>query len=274
MIIPNTYYDDHPGISQSMLKEFSKSPRHYFCKYIEKSIEQKESESMRIGTLVHAMLLQPDKQHMFPVFDGEKRTNEQKAKYAEMQNEACKNGGFVVRRDEYDVACAMVESVKSTSTWGIIESHLQLTEAPLEWTCEHTDLLCKGRIDGLVGKEDKQLVVEIKTTADASFEGFSKSIFNFGYDLQAAHYMQAVATHIGKSPDSFLFVLVENKAPYLTAFYELGAETIYSANAARIALMKRFKECRDKNEWPGYSEEIKEINIPFYAMTKREEVSL
>ncbi|UCH47740.1 MAG: PD-(D/E)XK nuclease-like domain-containing protein [Betaproteobacteria bacterium] len=76
------------------------------------------------------------------------------------------------------------------------------------------------------------IVLDLKTTSDCRPDAFKRTREHFGYDLQAAHYVEAVTRLTGSTPQ-FAFLSVELSAPYSVWVHELEAGEI---RAARLLL--------------------------------------
>ena len=68
-------------------------------------------------------------------------------------------------------------------------------------------------------------IIDLKTTKDASKESFRRSIDDYGYDLQAAFYTDAVKMAIGREVP-FYFLVVESDAPHSVRLYRIGQASI------------------------------------------------
>lgn len=84
-----------------------------------------------------------------------------------------------------------------------------------------------------------EVVLELKTTGDVRPRAFARTRRRFGYDLKAAHYVEAVQRLTGRAP-RFVFVAVELTAPHYVWVYEMSAAELARASAelaaARAAL--------------------------------------
>ena len=84
-----------------------------------------------------------------------------------------------------------------------------------------------------------EVVLELKTTGDVRPRAFARTRRRFGYDLKAAHYVQAVQRLTGRTP-RFVFVAVELTSPHYVWVYEMSAAELARASAelaaARAAL--------------------------------------
>jgi hypothetical protein len=82
-----------------------------------------------------------------------------------------------------------------------------------------------------------EIVLDLKTTSDCRPPAFGRTRERFGYDLQAAHYVDAVTRLTGKTP-RFAFLAVELTAPYSVWLHELDGNEIDAASA-RLDELKR-----------------------------------
>ncbi|HSD44388.1 MAG TPA: PD-(D/E)XK nuclease-like domain-containing protein [Burkholderiales bacterium] len=66
-----------------------------------------------------------------------------------------------------------------------------------------------------------EIVLELKTTGDVRPRAFARTRKRFGYDLQAAHYAEAVERLTGRTP-RFAFIAVELQTPFYAWVHELS----------------------------------------------------
>jgi hypothetical protein len=77
----------------------------------------------------------------------------------------------------------------------------------------------------------EDVILEVKTTADVRATRFARTRSRFGYDLQAAHYVEAVSRLTGREP-RFVFVAVEPSAPHYVWAHELSRAELAVARTA------------------------------------------
>lgn len=128
--------------------------------------------------------------------------------------------------------------------------------------CEDADtgLQLKARPDWMSGNA----IVDLKTCQDASPDGFARTVAQFGYDIQAAFYLD-VANVLGLSKEHFLFVCCEKEPPYCVAVYELDEESIQIGRSKYRRLLNRYLECVVANQWPGYSKDVQFLSLPAWS---------
>ena len=122
-------------------------------------------------------------------------------------------------------------------------------------------------------------LIDIKSTSDASFEGFAKQIGNLAYHLQAAFYLDVFNQSQGTNYTDFHFIAVENKAPYAVAIYRLDENHIEAGRKAYRKAMDRYAEflasgasIEDLTTLRnfGYPTDIIDIQVPYYILDKVE----
>ena len=126
---------------------------------------------------------------------------------------------------------------------------------------EDTGLPLKARPDLWV--EDHTLV-DVKTTDDATVEGFSRTVTSFGYHIQAAHYLEMTGA------ENFIFVAVERKAPYAVGIYKLDAEWLQAGANLRRKAITLLHECKALDSWPAYPAAVQTLSCPKWVLNKSE----
>jgi exodeoxyribonuclease VIII len=112
---------------------------------------------------------------------------------------------------------------------------------------------------------ERGVIVDLKTTRDASPDGFAKSVAQYRYHVQAAFYSDGYRAAFGEAPRGFVFIAVETEPPYLVAVY-VASETM--AQRGRIEYqtdLDTFRRCQDADTWPGYSDAPLTIDLPKWA---------
>lgn len=251
-------YRAYKALSQSSLKEFAKSPRHY----AQSQAEQREPTAALIfGQAFHAMMADLDNADAkpyaaMPKIDG--RTKE--GKIAKEQFMADNAGAIIVSEDE----AIRLEGMKRSAQGHVEVRKLldNMNNKELSLFSYDEGVLCKGRFDMLSGTT----IVDWKTTEDASAKAASYAIRDFRYDLQDSFY-SSLARKCGVEVREFVFVFIEKKPPHGIAMYRISARSLEKVDNERKALLKRFKEVNETynglawQDWPCYSEEVSDLEI-------------
>ena len=134
------------------------------------------------------------------------------------------------------------------------------------WTDADFGVLCRLRADWL--DEAHQVVVDLKTTRDAGMDAFARSAVEYRYHVQAAYYWDGLVA-CGWVPQAFVFVCVETAPPYGVALYSVKPEDLDLGRAVYRRDLATYAECLRSGEWPGYPEEIRELELPGWARVVR-----
>ena len=140
-------------------------------------------------------------------------------------------------------------------------------EKSVYWLDALTGVLCRCRPDWW---RDDNVIVDLKTTEDASQEGFARSMAKFRYDVQAAYYLDGVQAATRKRPKAFVFIAVEKKPPYGVGVYVLDAESLELGRAQYQHDLRIYAECVRTGEWPGYGDKIQTISLPGWHANKNQ----
>jgi len=176
---------------------------------------------MRIGTLTHLAVLEPDRFDsecvVMPTMD--RRTKAGKEAWAAAEAD----GKKLLKPDELDQIDRMHQSLLSHPGARKALKSAGKAEQSIFAVDPATGLEMKCRPDYLT---DSGWVIDLKTTTDASVESFTKSTANFRYHVQAAWYLHVIQTATGERPKGFVFLAVEKTAPYAVQVFKASAELI------------------------------------------------
>lgn len=249
----NQEYNALPYVNKSTLWEMRKSPLHYW--HLMHDTPKKDTPAMKLGRAVHSRFLTPDQfDDEFAVApDCDRRTKEGKAIWAELME----SGKEVISTEDWTT----IQGMQAEFPFRML--HNARTELPLIWTDSETGVMCKGRLDAITD----DYVIDYKTTSDASTNGFVNEAIRYGYDLQAAMYLEAARAN-GYSPKGFIFIAQEKNAPYLVNILHAGEAFIDRGIFLMNDLLEKYKTCRDADEWPGYGEN--EIILPEWEVLSDE----
>jgi exodeoxyribonuclease VIII len=136
-------------------------------------------------------------------------------------------------------------------------------EETIVWDDPRTGLRCKARAD--YHAAERGVLVDIKTTEDASEKGFMLSVARYGYHLQHAHYASAFQA-LGHELRAFLFVAVEKEPPYAVAVHCLDPEAEARGIELRDRAMDTLNHCLRTDTWPAYEPRIHRLALPLWAL--------
>lgn len=142
----------------------------------------------------------------------------------------------------------------------IMQTYLDDPESVIEGTgfFQHEGADCKVRPD--LWNPGAGVVVDLKTTQSANEKDFARSVVKYGYAFQACWYLHGLRL-MGENPKQFVFVCVEKTAPYLTNAFTLSASDVDRQKSIMSDVCKLWATCMDSGVWPGYSDEVKTLNL-------------
>jgi len=260
--LENADYHRHHAVSKSHLDLVARSPLHYWARYLDPNrIEPEPTPAMLMGTALHTHVLeldQWDQRYVMAPEGIDRRTKQGKAEWEAFT--VASTGRTVLSKADADTVMRMARSVYAHSAAAMLLAMAGKAETTWMWTDETTGLECKCRPDWLT--DDHRLIVDLKTTEDASPRGFQKSVATWRYFVQSSWYLDGVQAASGTRPDQFIFIVVEKKPPYAVAVYAADADMIAAgAKQARLDL-DTLAVCKAADAWPGYSDQIETISLP------------
>lgn len=238
------------AVNKSTLWWLRKSPAHYQWAL---TAETPDTPAMKFGRAVHAAILEPEKYASdFVTFFGDRRTKAGKEEYQALID----SGKEIISIEDAETVLGMVHAIPRRVFEMISMAD---KEKALLWTDPESGVECKGRLDAI----RNGLVIDYKTTTDASTDAFSREAMRYGYDLQAAMYLTAAELN-GYGKCDFVFIAQEKAAPFAVNIIRASDGFIERGLWIMRDLLKKWKECNDSGEWPGYGEN--NLIIPEWAV--------
>jgi exodeoxyribonuclease VIII len=260
MLTNDNYHQDRTHISASGLKLISKSPLHYWDRYINPAYLDATTAAMAFGNVVHTLMLEPKEFELrYAVApDINKTTKDGKAAYTAF-TEANEGKEFISSKD-FATATSMIEKAKSNP---IVTDLLDLSEKEAMYTFTINGVQCKMKADAINIFDG--CIIDIKTCQDASPSEFGKSAFNLNYLLQAAFYLDGYYLATGNNLKRFIFIAMEKTAPFIVKPYELTPEQIELGRQQYKAALQTYKKCLASGNWEAYGDEIQPLTLPNWA---------
>lgn len=248
-------------VSKSALERVSQTPAHYKA-YIDGVSPEKTGPALSFGRAFHCALLEP---HLFegaftvePEFGDCRKTDNKKAR-AEWRGAHA--GSELLSAEDSDAIAGMVDAFRRHPLAGrmVVDGKSELT---LVWKDAATGLTCKSRSDYYV--ERLGMVLDVKSTEDASKDSFAKEIVRYRYHWQDALYRAGYGA-LGAAVKYFMFGAVEKTPPYAVAIHTLEAEGIGRGYTHVQRHMTTLADCLAKDSWPAYPVEIQTVVLPPWA---------
>lgn len=247
-------YRAHPAISRSELWRLNDSPQKFLW---HKEHPEEPTPALLFGQFLHCALLEPDslleRYANMPAID--RRTKEGKEEYKIFLSYAA--GRTIVTPDIVENVWGIVDAINAEpmAVKLLVGEH----EKPFFWVDEMTGEECKCRVDVWNTRFSQPIIVDIKTTQNASTDAFMKSAIKYGYDFQAAMYSEGVRKVTGKEP-LFVFIAVEKEPPYAINILQADEAFLQRGYDTFRELIGTYHECKQTGNWYGYLGEYNQIN--------------
>lgn len=255
------YHADTTRISKSGLDLIARSPAHYFHKYLSaERPAEKRTPALIQGGAIHTAVLEP---HLFAgqyAIEPEvnKRTNKGKEDIELFV--AANQGKTIIDLDTYTMAMRMRDAVYKHPVASEL-LNAGTAEQTIVWNDEDTGARCKCRPDFVTASG---IILDLKSTEDASSEAFGKSSFNYRYHVQAPFYSDGVEAN-GRSFEGFAFIAVEKTPPYAVVIYYVDDRIMSLGRQAYKKDLERYVMCLEKNQWPAYGDDVQPLSLPAWA---------
>lgn len=268
--LPAERYHAAPGFSHSM--SLHMDPPCRLPVYLSK--REEPSIYMILGTLAHAMILEPDKPlpqiavrpDTYPApadcsavkqkkaMPGDPLDWHGSAKYCQQWVADAEAAGLIVlTQKEYSELEGMVRTVAETKMLSKILRNAQ-TEVSVfsAFAIGEGVVLRKVRLD-IVPRGNA--LIDLKTVDEASVDTFRNKLEYDGWATQAAN---AIELWNAQNPEhqktEFGFVLIERKPPHVLIHCQVQQEDIEWGRLKMYDRVESYYVCSQKGEWPGYPE--------------------
>ena len=251
--LPEHVYNKHPSLRQSDFKNFLISPREYQ----RRKDEDIPKEHFSLGTIAHALVLEPgaikDKGR-FVQYD---QLNPTTGKPYQMKSQKCQD---FVAGTPAGVTIYTKEILQDAMT--IAEYVLRYVNLPppsyrelSAFTTLH-GVNIKARADWISWDRDGCFIWDLKLTRDLD-RWAREARYVLKYHIAAVWYANCFFEGLGTGPgrwqpDGMKFLVVSNDPENLDHMvYEPSLDAIAEAAELIDTYLPEFRECRENNEWPG-----------------------
>lgn len=247
-------YFEHPAVSASALSVFRRSRRLYHARYVAKTMPSSTTARLDLGSACHVAVLEPDtlNDRVTIAPDVNRRTKAGRDELAAFEAE--NSGKLILSPADFEKVVAVRDAVMSVKLARQLIEREGTVEQPVFWHDAETFTHCKAKPDKHLPND--QVVVDLKTTTDASEWGFGGSVAKFNYGLQAAHYLA------GTEAERFVWVVVAIEPPHEVALYELNAEGRGRAKMVHQRTLHELSEVMLSGEWNPQPTTTTEIELP------------
>lgn len=302
--LSNEAYHGGPGVSKSGLDLVNRTPAHYFAATAarEAGVERKTTAAFTFGTAFHALILEPEsfaETYALPFIppEGALRTVDEisarlnalglktsgtKQAVTDRLREAApetvfyqdavdayqkeNEGKVILSAEDFARLDAMRAAVMSHKAASWLINFPGKAEQSVYWTDEETGVLCRCRPDFW---RNDDILVDVKTTEDASLEGFVRSVVKYRYHVQDPFYTDGVRKATGRKPKGFVFLAIEKEPPHAVGVYVLDEDFVAMGRDEYRANLATFKACQETGIWSGYGENVQTMAPPPWLIARR-----
>jgi exodeoxyribonuclease VIII len=275
-LLPNRIVEDMPAAvyhavdalgSSTLRKVLSASPAHAVAAIR----NREETASQRLGTALHAALLEPAKfaAQIAIAPECDRRTKDGKAVWEAFQLQA--EGRTVITADQGESLAGMVEAVKASKAAAGLLRMANVREVSVFATDPLIGLPIKARLDAWAPGDRGEFIVDIKTTSGlASRSEFERTLASYGYGAQAAFYMR-VARAAGLKVSEFIFIAVETSDPYGVGCYALDEEIVALFEPEVDRAIEAWAVAKRGGVFRAYPDEVQKLGAPKWLRRQLEE---
>ncbi len=256
-------YREHQALNFSLAKHLLRSPAHFRAA---QAAQEPETKAMLLGTILHGMVLEDKPISDFAAVrpDGLNLTTKAGKAWKES------NPGPEITHDEW---CDLLEMKMAIERHDCaIEALHACREREVELYATMRGAECKAKPDAIgTGWDGAPLILDLKTTDNASPEAFRKTIIQRNYEMQASWYCDLAAIALGwENEPRFAWIAVEKSPPYAVAVYECGSDFMAAGRAMCQKAIETYRECQEIGEWPGPADGWNVINPPAWYAYRNE----
>lgn len=233
-----------PSVSSTVLRAVEqRSLRHgWMASHLNPDREESPKDAFRLGTALHSLSFEgalSPKYFAISKYD-EFRTNEAKA-WRDAQINA---GRTVLKQKDLKIVKDMCEALleEPAIQQGLFDEKGEV-ETSVFHKDEETGLWLKVRPDVV---PVNPVLVDLKTTADASRRAVERNVIDYGYHMQLALAAEVIEKVVGTPIEECWLVMIEKEAPHTVVFAEIDMDLVAWGRVLNRAAMRKFADCLAK----------------------------
>lgn len=205
-------------LSKHTLEEFAANPWKFFkLRANPERAPETDTAVFALGRAVHAAVLTPDVfAQGFVQMPAEIKTKRGKA-WEEFK--AANEGKEIITAEQAELCELLTHTVRASSAQDYLDE-CELREVTALWTALGEPM--KSRFDA--ASKSFGVIADLKTCQNCTAEQFVKDADSYGYDIQAAMYLDA-ARACGYYPSTFAFICVEKTFPFAVCVHTFSPES-------------------------------------------------
>lgn len=256
-----------PSLSSSIGKKLiNETPRHAWAAHprLNPIFEREEKAAFDLGKAAHKLMLGKGAELAVIPFD-DYRKKEAKG----LRDDAYAAGQIPLLAEQMRAVEAMVAAGRDQ-----LKDHEDASQAfsngkpevTLIW--QEGPVWCRAMLDWMPN-EGRRFWDYKSTGQSANPDTYGRTMFNLGYDFQAAFYRRGIRKVLGVADPIFEFVVQENQPPFALSVIGLPPAAIDDADTDVQQAIDLWASCLEHDIWPGYPRRTCYVDPPGYIMAQR-----
>lgn len=270
--LSNEAYHADCRLSRSGLAKLLSCPAKFYHEYLNEFATDVDTPAMAMGRAVHTAVLEPEKfSEQFISYEKEFNGTSKEGRALKSANP----GKHIFSYSDMEIIRGVNQSVRLDPVFQYFvdvndNAKRGLVECSLMYSVPDLPVQLRSRPDFF----NDEVVIDLKTCKSATLEEFERSVKIYHYDMQAAMMQDALLALTGKVYTNFLFLCVEKEAPFVCSSFLLKGEAIEIGRQRYYKAVKRFIECTEKNQWPGYYESVQMAGFTNWDLKRMQDEEL
>jgi len=271
--LSNELYNVSKAMRSTVLKKLhDATPGH--LRYLLDNPSFETTEALLRGQVLHCMVLEyHNLQKQFVIERTElkdktklNKNGGSKEDWDQLKSMAEVLGVPLVKHDMYLQVKGMANSISKHQHWQLFNA---VGRKELSLFAEIEGVPCKARYDVMASDEGQTFICDLKTSKETlTNQNVQKIIVQYGYHFSAAMYVE-IGKALGLQIDEFSWMFVESKAPFGCRMVKASTEMMEIGRDEFYKCLRKYKECRDKKEWPMYPLTLDTIDLPGWYANKQ-----
>jgi hypothetical protein len=258
-------YEFWEGVRHSDLRHYRRSAAHARVALL----NPRESKALDFGNAYHCAVLEPERyiKEFVRGLELGNRSSADKDAHARFRQQHF--GKTVLTAAEWDLIGQMAPVLRAHETAAAFLAAPGKNEVAAVWIDPETGLTCKLRADALRVWQGWTWCGDLKTTRDASPEGWPREVHTYGYDSAAAWYLDGLDV-LSPRPRRFVHIAQEKEPPFAVAVYELQQPSIEKGRARCRRYLRAHAAAVSSGQYPAYPAGILPCDLPGWSLKQED----
>jgi exodeoxyribonuclease VIII len=263
-VTPAEYHAAEDWFGSSMLNDFRQSIPLFHGRYIAKTMARREpTAAMKLGSALDVFLLLPDQfKSLMSVApdDIDRRTKAGKEEWAAFERAAVDK--LVITADQFAAVQRMAAGLIANPMARDLLRSRGASQQAVRWEDDETGLPLKCLFDRVL---ECGIFFDLKTSNDPHPDAFARSVVNFGYHRQAAHYRDGHRAAIGEC--QALHIVCGSEPPHDVHVFELDMDALELGRKQNRETLRQLEKCRALGNWSSRwaGDFVNPLSLPKYA---------